>query len=108
MAVSMRCGRLSRVIEAPKLFFFFSSRRRHTRLVSDWSQTCALPIFGNRQAERLGGREIEDKLEFGRLLDRDIGRLGPTQNLVDQVGGAPEHIRVVWSVGHERDRKSVV
>src|SRR5258706_11807711 len=25
-------------------FFFFSSRRRHTRLVSDWSQTCALPI----------------------------------------------------------------
>src|SRR5574341_2595578 len=26
-------------------FFFFSSRRRHTRLVGDWSQTCALPIF---------------------------------------------------------------
>src|SRR5262249_56386286 len=25
-------------------FFFFSSRRRHTRLVSDWSSTCALPI----------------------------------------------------------------
>src|SRR5262249_57929554 len=25
--------------------FFFSSRRRHTRLVSDWSKTCALPIF---------------------------------------------------------------
>src|SRR6478735_11240552 len=25
--------------------FFFSSRRRHTRLQGDWSQTCALPIF---------------------------------------------------------------
>src|ERR1035438_5228312 len=24
--------------------FFFSSRRRHTRCLSDWSQTCALPI----------------------------------------------------------------
>src|SRR5258706_3618248 len=24
--------------------FFFSSRRRHTRLVSDWSSACALPI----------------------------------------------------------------
>src|SRR6202790_3616453 len=24
--------------------FFFSSRRRHTRYYSDWSQTCALPI----------------------------------------------------------------
>src|SRR6266849_10479041 len=27
-------------------FFFFSSRRRHTRSTRDWSQTCALPIFG--------------------------------------------------------------
>src|SRR6476619_1223455 len=25
--------------------FFFSSRRRHTRLVSDWSSECALPIL---------------------------------------------------------------
>src|SRR5688500_20239814 len=25
-------------------FFFFSSRRRHTRLQGDWSSTCALPI----------------------------------------------------------------
>src|SRR2546426_3113456 len=24
--------------------FFFSSRRRHTRLQGDWSSTCALPI----------------------------------------------------------------
>src|SRR2546426_6410582 len=27
------------------IFFFFSSRRRHTRLQGDWIQTCALPIF---------------------------------------------------------------
>ena len=26
-------------------FIFFSSRRRHTRLVSDGVQTCALPIY---------------------------------------------------------------
>src|SRR5437868_9160411 len=26
------------------IFFFFSSRRRHTRSKRDWSQTCALPI----------------------------------------------------------------
>ena len=26
------------------MFFFFSSRRRHTRLVRDGVQTCALPI----------------------------------------------------------------
>src|SRR5437899_12154620 len=26
------------------MVFFFSSRRRHTRCLSDWVQTCALPI----------------------------------------------------------------
>src|SRR5215204_4982938 len=26
------------------LLFFFSSRRRHTRSLCDWVQTCALPI----------------------------------------------------------------
>src|SRR5689334_24442170 len=28
------------------IWFFFSSRRRHTRWNCDWSSTCALPIFG--------------------------------------------------------------
>src|SRR5437762_6545181 len=28
-----------------RVFFFFSSRRRHTRYIGDWSSTCALPIF---------------------------------------------------------------
>src|SRR5207249_7815086 len=27
------------------VFFFFSSRRRHTRSKRDWSSTCALPIY---------------------------------------------------------------
>src|SRR3712207_6884597 len=30
------------------MYFFFSSRRRHTRYWRDWIQTCALPIFGIR------------------------------------------------------------
>src|SRR5256884_5454961 len=34
------------------VFFFFSSRRRHTRCSRDWSQTCALPIS---LARDLGG-----------------------------------------------------
>jgi len=41
------------------------------------------------QPERLGGRQIDDEIEFGRLLDRDVARLRPAQNLVDIVGGAP-------------------
>src|SRR6516162_10934973 len=58
----------------------------------------------NGQAECLGGREIDDKLESGWLLDRNITGLCATQNLVDQLGRAPELIRVVWAVGHETAR----
>ena len=35
----------------------------------------------DREAERLGGLEIDDQLEFGRLLDRQIGGLGALEDL---------------------------
>src|SRR3989339_1111195 len=35
------------------LSFLFSSRRRHTRLVSDWSSDVALPISSGRRHTRL-------------------------------------------------------
>src|SRR5262249_2315695 len=53
------------------------------------------------EAECLGSRQIDDEVELGRLLDRDVGRLRPAQDFVDHVGGAPEQIRQVWTVGHE-------
>src|SRR5215475_13023490 len=55
----------------------------------------------DRQAKCPGRRKIDDKLESGRLLDRNIAGLRTPQNLVDQLGGAPEPIGAVWSVGHE-------
>ena len=45
------------------------------------------------KAERLRGRQIDDEIELGRLLDRNIGRLRPAQNLVDIIGGAPEQVQ---------------
>ena len=36
----------------------------------------------NRQAERLGDLQIDDEIEFNRLLDRQIGRLRSAQNPV--------------------------
>jgi hypothetical protein len=39
-----------------------------------------------KKAECLGRSKIEDELELGRLLDREVGRLRPAQNLVDKVG----------------------
>ena len=62
----------------------------------------------NVEAERLGGREIDDEIEFGRLLDRDVGGLRAAQNLVDIVGGAPEQVREVRSIGHQTSRFDVL
>ncbi len=50
------------------------------------------------EAERLGRRQIDDEIESGRLLDWDVARLHPTQNLVDIVGRAPEQVREVRSL----------
>jgi hypothetical protein len=36
---------------------------------------------GNGKTERLGALQVDDKLEFGRLLDRNIGRLRPRKIL---------------------------
>ena len=40
--------------------------------------------------ERPRGGEIDDEMEFGRLLDWEIAGLGPAQNLVHILSGAPE------------------
>src|SRR5436853_1335967 len=42
------------------MLFFFSSRRRHTRCLSDWSSTCALPI--SRPQIVSHGLQIRDHL----------------------------------------------
>src|SRR5262249_17979080 len=41
------------------------------------------------------------EIEFSRLFYRDVGRLRPTQNLIDEVGGAPVQVREVWSIGQQ-------
>src|SRR5215470_16137165 len=53
------------------------------------------------EAKRLRGFEINHQLEFGWLLDWEVGRLRPAQYLVDNVSGAPEGGWEVRSVGHQ-------
>src|SRR5215813_5925566 len=55
----------------------------------------------NRQAERLGDLQIDDEIEFNRLLDRQIGRLRSAQNPVNITSGAPELVSKVYSIGHQ-------
>ena len=46
----------------------------------------------DRQAEGLGGLEVDDQLELRRLLDGQVGGLGAFQDLVHVERGAPEEI----------------
>src|SRR5262249_43611250 len=52
-------------------------------------------------AEDLSSRQIDDEIELGRLLDRDVGRLRTPQNPVDVVCGSPKQVGQVWSIGHQ-------
>src|SRR5215831_5908739 len=55
----------------------------------------------DRQAERLGGGQVDDEIELGGLLDRDVTRLRPAENLVNIISGAPELLRKAWPIGHK-------
>jgi hypothetical protein len=46
--------------------------RLFDHLVGEYEQ-----VMRNSEAECMGGLEVDNEIEFGRLLDRDIGRLGP-------------------------------
>jgi hypothetical protein len=51
------------------------------------------------KAECLGGLEVDDHLELGRLLNWKIGRLGTPENLVDVVSCVPKHINKICPIG---------
>ena len=57
---------------------------------------------------RLRGGQIDDEIELGGLLDRDIARFRPAQNLVDIIGGASILVQGAWSIGHQTSSFDVV
>src|SRR5215813_14130804 len=56
---------------------------------------------GDREAEGLGGLQVDDKLELHGLLHGQVRRLRPSQELVDVGRGALEPIEVRRTVSHE-------
>src|SRR5262249_28221006 len=54
--------------------------------------------------KRLGRGQVDDEIEFGRLLDWDVAWLGPSQNLVNIVCGTAEEVEEVWSIRHQTSR----
>src|SRR3546814_9749178 len=80
-------------------FFFFSSRRRHTRcaLVTG-VQTCALPIFGRSRGNRLRNAAAA---RVGEIAIGQIERQRKAEGRDDK--------RAIWKSDNEPvDRKSVV
>src|SRR6516165_2847767 len=69
----------------------------------DAQQEC----LGDFKAERLRGGQIDDELEFGQLLYRDVGGFGSAQDLVDKLGGAPVKVEEVCFIGHQPCRFDV-
>ena len=47
-------------------------------------------LIRNGEAKHLGSLEVDDQIEFGRLLERYVSRLRSAQNLVDQFNSSPE------------------
>src|SRR5262245_63159832 len=73
------------------VLFFFSSRRRHTRCLSDWSSdVCSsdLPVNDHRAVEQgsvavLGGLEASDELgEEAQVVGLDLRQLGQRGRIV--------------------------
>jgi hypothetical protein len=53
------------------------------------------------QAQRLGGPEVDDQLECGRLLDRKVCGLGALEDFVDIDCSASKELRRPWSIRYE-------
>jgi hypothetical protein len=49
----------------------------------------------------IGGLEIDHQLEFGRLLDRQIGRLGAFGDAIDIIRGQTVHVGEAGAIGHQ-------
>ena len=75
------------------IFFFMSFEVSNVEpLLNDFIRP-RQHVRRNRQADLLGGFEIDDELELRRLLDGKIGGLGAFQNLVDHRRDAPDRAR---------------
>src|SRR6266851_6950014 len=55
----------------------------------------------DRQAEGLGGLEVDDQFKVRRLFDWYVGRLGTSEDLVHHDGRPAEEIFETRAVGHQ-------
>jgi len=56
---------------------------------------------GNLDAERFRGFHVDDQLELGRLLHRQVGGLCAFEDFINEGCRAPPVIKEVWPIAHE-------
>src|SRR5262245_62765912 len=89
----------------PPCSFFFSSRRRHTRCLSDWSSdVCSSDLLDAALSSPTGRGVIAD--DEGRLVG--AVRASSVLALIDAAGNGANGNGRHGRHGNERDRKSVV
>ena len=81
-----------------------NSRRLH----SITSSARASRVRRHVEAERLGGLEVDDQLELGRLLHRQVGRLLALEDAIDIAGCALVEIDIVDAIGCQSAADHVV
>jgi hypothetical protein len=54
-------------------------------------------VLRNRQTDLLRGFDVNDELELGRLLDREITRFCAFEDFIDVDGGAPLQVKKAWA-----------
>src|SRR2546430_11817502 len=100
----MYCQRCWYVIAFVWVFFFFSSRRRHTRFDCDWSSDVCSSDLGDVREQRSGA--ARDVVFAGGVV---VERVGANREVVPAGGVRGERAEVqrhvVFATG---DRKSVV
>ena len=62
----------------------------------------------DRKAESFGSLQVEDKLIFGRCLNRKIGRFGSLEYSMDVVRRARINVIYIWSVSGKTSARHVV
>src|SRR6516165_9584762 len=53
------------------------------------------------EVDRLGGLEVEDRLELRRLLDWQVAGFSAFENFVHVSGSATKHVRKVYGIGYQ-------
>src|SRR5262249_31216014 len=63
---------------------------------------------GQREGECVGRLQVDQELEFGGLINRNVTRLGTFENVVHVIGHALEQLREIKGITHQRTAFDVI